>query len=270
MKLSTSHDQSYAFADGTDQQTTDAEDTVVAILAPSNIDYVTSIFALSRLGHAVLLLSNRLATEAYISLLQRTNCQYILGSSVTNKSIETIQAEYPLQCFPIPERHVYDIPTPSSPRYSRLVDGPTATKRTAFIIHSSGSTGLPKPIFQSHDACLSNYSTSTGYRAFLTLPLYHNHGLSSFFRAIYSGVPLAMYNANLPLSGTNLIEAMESVQPESFHCVPYALKLLGETERGIAVLRKCKLVLFGGSSCPDDFGDGLVKEGVYLVGHYGA
>src|ERR1700677_4761396 len=96
------------------EQTTDTEDTVVAILAPSNIDYVASIFALSRLGHAVLLLSNRLATEAYISLLQRTKCQYILGSSVTSKSIETIQAEYPLQCFPIPERHVYDIPTPSS------------------------------------------------------------------------------------------------------------------------------------------------------------
>lgn len=79
-----------------------------------------------------------------------------------------------------------------------------------------------------------------------------------------------MFNANLPLTGTNLIDAMTAVEPESFHGVPYALKLLAESERGIEVLRRCKLVLFGGSSCPDDLGDRLVQAGVYLVGHYGA
>lgn len=79
-----------------------------------------------------------------------------------------------------------------------------------------------------------------------------------------------MFNANLPLSGTSLIEAMTAVKPESFHGVPYALKLLAETECGIKVLQECKLVLFGGSSCPDDLGDRLVEAGVYLVGHYGA
>ena len=63
---------------------------------------------------------------------------------------------------------------------------------------------------------------------------------------------------------------MESVEPESFLGVPYALKLLAETDRGISALRKCRLVMFGGSSCPDDLGDALVRAGVYLVGHYGA
>ena len=187
-----------------------------------------------------------------------------------SKSITAIQGEYSVHCLPVAERHVYDLPSPSGPRYSRQVDGLEASKRNAFIIHSSGSTGFPKPIFQTHSACLSNYSVSPGYRAFLTLPLYHNHGLSNFFRAIFSGIPIALVNASLPLSGTNLIEAMESVEPESFLGVPYALKLLGETERGISALRKCKLVMFGGSSCPDELGDRLVKEGIYLVGHYGA
>jgi hypothetical protein len=28
--------------------------------------------------------------------------------------------------------------------------------------------------------------------------------------------------------------------------------------------------MFCGSSCPDELGDRLVKEGIYLVGHYGA
>lgn len=218
----------------------------------------------------MLLLSNRLATEAYVSLLQKTKCRYILGCSVTSKAIASIQSDYPVHHLPIPERHVYDLPNPSGPRYSRRVNGPTASKRSAFIIHSSGSTGLPKPIFQTHSSCLANYSGSPGHRSFLTLPLYHNHGLSNFFRAVYSGIRIALFNANLPLSSTSLSEAMESVDPESFLGVPYALKLLAETDRGISALRKCKLVMFGGSSCPDDLGDLLVRKGVYLVGHYGA
>lgn len=79
-----------------------------------------------------------------------------------------------------------------------------------------------------------------------------------------------MFNANLPLTGSNLIEGMAAVSPESFHGVPYALKLLAESESGNEALRRCKLVLFGGSSCPDDLGDRLTQSGIYLVGHYGA
>ena len=228
------------------------------------------VFALSRLGFAVLLLSNRLATDAYVSLLEKTRCTRIVCSESHIKAVTAVQSEMELTRYPLLVQSDYDVQTPLPPRSIRQTRGPAASQKTAFIIHSSGSTGLPKPIFQSHEACLSNYSSSFGYRAFLTLPLYHNHGLSSFFRAVYSGKELSMFNANLPLSGTNLIEAMTAVQPESFHGVPYALKLLAETEDGIKVLKHCKLVLFGGSSCPDDLGNRLVEAGIYLVGHYGA
>jgi acyl-CoA synthetase (AMP-forming)/AMP-acid ligase II len=211
-----------------------------------------------------------LAPEAYISLLRKTNCSRVISSANHQGVIEAIQNEVELQQYPLLAQTDYDHDDHLGSQYPRSVGTPQDSVRISFIIHSSGSTGLPKPIFQTHAACLSNYSNSFGYRAFLTLPLYHNHGLSSFFRAIYSGKEIAMFNANLPLTGTNLIDAMSAVEPESFHGVPYALKLLAESEHGVEVLRKCKLVLFGGSSCPDDLGDRLVRSGVYLVGHYGA
>lgn len=248
----------------------DAEAEVVALLAPSNLDYVATIFALTRVGFAVLLLSNRLALEAYISLLKKTKCKRIVASENHYEVVKSIQAELEVSQYPLLKQSQYDIKAPLTPRFSRSLGTVADSTRNSFIIHSSGSTGLPKPIFQTHAACLSNYSSSFGYRAFLTLPLYHNHGLSSFFRAIYSGKEISMFNANLPLTGNNLIEGMNAVNPESFHGVPYALKLLAESESGIEALRKCKLVLFGGSSCPDDLGDRLTQAGVYLVGHYGA
>lgn len=78
-----------------------------------------------------------------------------------------------------------------------------------------------------------------------------------------------MYNGNLPLSGTTLVESLRATRAESLHCVPYALKLLAEAEGGIHELKQLKLVMFGGSSCPDDLGDRLTGAGVYLVGQYG-
>jgi hypothetical protein len=51
--------------------------------------------------------------------------------------------------------------------------------------------------------------------------------------------------------------------------VPYALKLLGETSIGIQTLAKLKVVMFGGSACPDALGEKLVDAGVNLISHYG-
>src|SRR6185312_7196424 len=122
----------------------------------------------------------------------------------------------------------------------------------------------------THGACISNYSTSKGYRALLTLPLFHNHGLSTFFRSLFKRRGISVYNANLPLTGKNVLETMRATKPESFHGVPYVLKLLSETEGGVEELAKCQQVLFGGSSCPDNLGDLLVNAGVRLISHYGA
>ena len=106
-------------------------------------------------------------------------------------------------------------------------------------------------------------------RGFITLPLYHAHGISSVFRAIHSLRQIHMYPASKPLTGPSIIKTMKAHKFEIFYGVPYALKLLGETDEGLDVLRNLKLVMFGGSSCPDALGDKLVQNGVKLISHYG-
>ncbi|KAL4941645.1 hypothetical protein BDV06DRAFT_235965 [Aspergillus oleicola] len=245
------------------------QDRVVAILGASNLDYIVTLFALSRLGYAVLLLSTRLSTEAYVDLLAKTNCNHILYSSATEKVVAPINEKVPVvKTLFIPDYSIYSTCTERSEL--RPTAQPGISRKWAFIIHSSGSTGLPKPIFQTHAACIANYTTSNSYRALLTLPLYHNHGLCTFFRSLFKAKPIAIYNANLPLTGKNVLEVMEVFRPESFHGVPYVLKLLSETNGGAEALAQCQQVLFGGSSCPDDLGDYLVNKGVRLISHYGA
>jgi carbohydrate kinase (thermoresistant glucokinase family) len=79
-----------------------------------------------------------------------------------------------------------------------------------------------------------------------------------------------MYNANLPLTASHLMATLQEHQEiEVLYAVPYALKLLSESEEGLMVLSRLELVMFGGSSCPKPIGDNLVRSGVRLVSHYG-
>lgn len=107
-------------------------------------------------------------------------------------------------------------------------------------------------------------------KSFITLPLFHNHGICNLFRAIYSRKSIHLYNADLPLTQEHLVNIMREHKFDIFYGVPYALKLLSETEQGIQLLRDLKIVMYGGSACPDDLGNLLVENGVNLVGHYGA
>ncbi|KAK4916127.1 hypothetical protein LTR66_017038, partial [Elasticomyces elasticus] len=106
---------------------------------------------------------------------------------------------------------------------------------------------------------------------FITLPLFHAHGLSSVFRSFTSYKKIFMYNASLPVTKDNLLQILNNYgsELEIFYGVPYALKLLSETEEGIQRLAQMKAVMFGGSACPDGLGDLLVENGVNLISHYG-
>jgi thioester reductase-like protein len=79
-----------------------------------------------------------------------------------------------------------------------------------------------------------------------------------------------MYNATLPLTATLLLTTLkEHPEIQVLYAVPYALKLLAESEDGLRMMARLELVMFGGSSCPKPIGDKLVQNGVRLVSHYG-
>jgi len=247
---------------------------VVGLLGPSNIEYLISILALTKLGHTVLFLSTRISTTAYISLLETTGAKHILIAQPFREIISEVKAGVPhLQIHNIIDNTTYECPIADKDHLNSQFDQDLqpdieATK-SAWIIHSSGSTGLPKPIYQSHSAALNNYASNLGLRGFITLPLYHAHGISSVFRALHSRKQIYMYNATLPLTQQHLLDIMYRYEFDIFYGVPYALKILGETPEGIAALAKLKVVMFGGSACPDALGDRLVNNGVNLISHYG-
>jgi thioester reductase-like protein len=240
---------------------------VVALLAASDLDYLVALFALGRLGLTPLLLSTRLSPEAIVSLLEKTGCTEIVHSTAHREKVEAIDALRPVKAAPLVSDYqtgpVVDLRVDLDPEFE--------TSTACNILHSSGSTGFPKPIRNIHKNYIYNASFNLGMRGFITLPLFHNHGLSSFLRALYAGKVLYFYDPNLPLSARQLTAAFQHLgsELEVFYGVPYALKVLA-TDEGLRLLKNFKVVMFGGSACPDELGDLLVNNGVNLIAHYGA
>lgn len=245
---------------------------MVALLAGSSFEVILTFFALNRLGYAVLFLSTRLTAPACARLLDMADCHRLINAKQYQQTVRDICIERPgCGSSPILLREDWFNRPATFPRFKRSgVDLAREGQKIAWILHSSGSTGFPKPIFLSNLQTLANFRKSFGLRLFTISPLFHSHALMELGRAFYTRSKAYLGNHSLPVTYQNLYDALQVAQPEQISAVPYVIKLLSEKPEGIKELAKPKLVLYGGSSCPDDLGDRLVAQGVNLVGNYGA
>lgn len=199
---------------------------------------------------------------AIINLLKQTNCNIIAGGDAQQISdtIVAVSEERSLQKVFLPTRAQYGMARPSNePPFVRQFDRETETDQIAVILHSSGSTGLPKSVSLSHRNILTHPVQGAGMNNFAALPLYHIYGLSTTLQAMYMRKIANLFSASLPMTADNLMTAIEATQPEVIHAVPYALGLLVEHERGISCLKTARIVTAAGARTPDELGERLIR-----------
>ncbi|CAK7215727.1 putative NRPS-like protein biosynthetic cluster [Sporothrix bragantina] len=246
----------------------------ITLYAVSDLSYVITFFALFRVGCKVLTMSARLGPPACLHLLKAAESEIILHGS--NARIDSTLAEVKVErpdilMLPMLTRAEFDKPdaSPQPPFEREIADKEAEHVEVAMMAHSSGSTGLPKPLLLSHRSMMSSLISGTGLRAFNALPWYHVHGLITSLQAMWMRRPAHMFNPLLPLTAANLVTALRAVKPEICHCVPYALSLIAEEPAGVEVLKQCRIVTSAGAKTPDELGDRLIAAGVNLGVIYG-
>lgn len=165
--------------------------TPVALFMESDIGLFVHIVALLGLGVPALLLSARLSPLAIENLIKTTHCSAILASPRLARSCEAAVQPGNSGSSPtavIYERKPYEVFL--SQRKNSAAPNSEATvcyahyhanekDRNAIILHSSGTTGLPKAIYQSQEYVLgyaANHCLSPEEASGVnvsTLPLFH-------------------------------------------------------------------------------------------------
>ncbi|KAG6378293.1 hypothetical protein JVT61DRAFT_14008 [Boletus reticuloceps] len=213
----------------------------VGLLGVSNIDYVVTEMALYRMGYCVLFLSPNNSPPAIAHLLTITNASHIIVQDTLLPSATTA-----LTHLAVPSSVSIIHQPPSN------VFGPDARfLLPVTIIHSSSSTGFPKPIIATNKAAVGNCIMNFNLTSLTTLPLYHvrlvhflhdmmlnshstllqGHGHSNLYRAWYAATPLYLFpTGSIPLTSANIIKLLSQAQDiQALYGVPFALKLLAET-----------------------------------------
>lgn len=115
--------------------------TTVALLGPSNFDYLVTMLALTKLGHTVLFLSTRISQAAVNSLIETTRAEYLLADSRHARTASEAQNHLPrLNISEIARSDVYDFPIEvhADTRLDYQLDHSIESMNNIYIIHSSG------------------------------------------------------------------------------------------------------------------------------------
>ena len=161
---------------------------------------------------------------------------------------------------------------------------PVSENDVAYLHHTSGtSTGLPKPIPQSHHAAvgvLPSLCHGEDKATFTTTPLYHG-GIADCFRAWTSGALIWLFpGREIPITAANILRSLECAQRaeksgnspkvQYFSSVPYVLQMMAVEIKGLQKLRQMEIVGVGGAALPQNIGDDLVQQDINLISRFGS
>lgn len=245
---------------------------VVGICSPTDLDYLVTIFALIRLGYTAFQLSPRLPPSAVKELLKlEQHGRRAMLYAPDHKSLK-LDALGDLELHQIVRRDEYDNPQHDKTPEIQLrgVDHTKEHHRRCLILHSSGSTGLPKPIDYDHRKLLAAGVYAQDATAFITMPFSHALSMMSFMQALYKRKTIYSMSGYVPQTHDTVTAAIKGANPEIIWTVPYVLKLLAEKPDGIDAIRNCRFVSCGGSKLPDELGDMLTDAGIHIGMQFGS
>ncbi|KAJ6496764.1 L-aminoadipate-semialdehyde dehydrogenase [Mycena vulgaris] len=251
---------------------------IIAVFTTSAIDESFLECALAKLGLAALLLSINNSVPAIAHLCKLTNATHLIYSAKFTKEAHEAQAilksqDYDLDLVPdmrFPLWGEGGVEAAQVKPLDPVLTPEQESRRPAVILHSSGSTGFPKPVFITHYGLIANVAINQYKPGFSTLPVYHGYGHFAIFRCMYAAQPITLFPPHLPLTSANIC-AVLAASPHVTQCyaVPYVIKLLGETPEGVTALASFDIVGYAGAAVPDDLGTRLVAAGVNLFSIYG-
>ncbi|KAI1817951.1 hypothetical protein GGS20DRAFT_424632 [Poronia punctata] len=238
-------------------------------LGPQDLSYPILVLASIKAGYKLLLVSPRNTLEAQLYLLDKTECNtFLVPSKSPLPAIKQVLAARPMNQLEIPEfRHFLDDDGGIWEYYPYTKTFSDAKAEPFAVLHTSGSTGLPKPIIQTHgtvsalrafldviDPKTTFPAVSRGKRVYVIFPLFHCAGINiSVAACIYAGFTSVLTPSPPSPDIVNSVHVHGNVQQEC--TVPTILEELVKVPEYVENLGRLEQVNYGGGPLPKTVGD---------------
>ncbi|KAF2203122.1 ochratoxin A non-ribosomal peptide synthetase [Delitschia confertaspora ATCC 74209] len=243
----------------------------LAYIGPGDLRYSILVVAGIKSGYKVFLPSPRNSQEAHISLLQKLQCTKLIVTEPQAPCIPPILSALNLQTMTLPSlTQLLEADNVEEYPYEKSFE--EARADPAFVLHTSGSTGIPKQLtftneFVSRVIAACSLSPPEGYvdinryfvtgKFFMTLPSFHIAGLaySLLISAYHGSIPV------YPLPGPpptveSFISAINNTNIDWAFVPPVVIDELGKNPDHLStVAARLKYLFFTGGSVPKTSGD---------------
>ena len=253
----------------------------VALLANSNLGFLTTWLGLVRLGLSVIILASHLDPSAVNHLCTIEKVKVLFHDDAHADKAATLPH---IDRFAVEAGH-----PPSGERDNVEAErqlGPCGhIPPVTFLHHSSGtSSGKPKAIPQTNAGAVTSLpriERLSSAATFTSTPLSQAGGTADCLRAWTSSQMIWLFpTGQKPITAQTvlacLLVAEEAASQKTaspikyFSSVPFVLEELAQSEQGLAKLQSMDVVGVGGAALPPHLGQKLVAQGVNLISRYGS
>ncbi|KAL8928039.1 MAG: hypothetical protein Q9172_001094 [Xanthocarpia lactea] len=248
----------------------------LAYLGPSDLRNTIIIIAAIKTGHKALLASPRNHIKAHLALLQNTLCNVLLTPDPPSKAAQEILSHRPMKRVVVPEIDRWlDAPLCAPFPYIKTFE--QARYEPFVVVHTSGSTGLPKVVVLNHGSMAASDAFNDGAvarecgpmvldairnkRCFVSMPSFHIAGVDFMLaKALFHGIVPVLSPTGAPITA-ELVDAMHGLNLIEISVVaPSILQDIASSPVFLENLRRLGATIYGGGPLPPNAGNAIVSK----------
>ncbi|TRX88381.1 hypothetical protein FHL15_010694 [Xylaria flabelliformis] len=249
---------------------------VVVYVGPNDLRLTALLLAAIKTNYVIFFSSPRNSPAAHKALLESLKCKTLVTISPAPPPALTILEVAQLQKLTIPE--VDELVSKVYEHYKCDRTYEKNGRDPIWAIHTSGSTGFPKPIIWTSEAIARHHNgTDTappegvrsldhferGKRVLTTLPPFHQGaglGQYIFWGIPFGSTPIAPLSAAIP-TALGLVEALKQAPADIALLVPSVVAELAEDPVSLEyVAANIKLLVYLGGDLPQSIGDRVATK----------
>lgn len=233
-----------------------------AYFGPRDLGYCLVVVAAAKVGRKVLLASHLASTDAHIFLLEALQCTAVIYASEMTTLAQSLEQRFPSAKYISTTSlgNFLDASNTSrkSERYEYSKSYSKAHADPVMIVHTSGTTGMPKPVIWNNDMLASvdrlhtlpgSAATQVGGQSiYCALPVFHTAGMTaSLLTPVYLNTIIILGPSGLRPDKKTVLEVLRNAPVSAASFPPNLLEELIADTTCRKELQKLKKVVYGGS-----------------------
>ncbi|OOF90104.1 hypothetical protein ASPCADRAFT_179722 [Aspergillus carbonarius ITEM 5010] len=256
---------------------------ILPYIGPQDVRYPALVLGAVKAGYCLFLTSPRNSVAAHESLFQSLHCTKILAPSPWPAAVTAIQEAIALELHEVPSVE-YLLDT-AHPHFAFSKTYPEHAQEKLVVVHTSGSTGIPKPIVYTHEVAVRHMRMTSlappdgfdgqsawvnGKREFVPLPAYHAAGLAHRLFFMPAKTTVISPTSSGVSTAAGLVAASKQTPIDVAMVSPV---LLQELAHNAALLEECSQrithLIYSGGNLPSQLGDTIASR-FKLANQFGA